>query len=118
MTAPDQAHTRRLANAIRALSMARELAALGDIFVNDAFSAAHRAHASTDGVARLLPNAAGRSMQAELTHLEGVVLGSHEKLKNIIYETRLKFENLTPQAELVISRLIQYFEKETGENAE
>jgi phosphoglycerate kinase len=51
-------------------AMAKELAALGDIFVNDAFSAAHRAHASTEGVARLLPNAAGRSMQAELIHLE------------------------------------------------
>jgi phosphoglycerate kinase len=50
--------------------MAGALAKLGDIFVNDAFSAAHRAHASTEGVARLLPNAAGRSMQAELTHLE------------------------------------------------
>src|SRR5471032_2844937 len=51
-------------------AMAKQLAALGDIFVNDAFSAAHRAHASTEGVAHLLPNAAGRSMQAELTHLE------------------------------------------------
>jgi phosphoglycerate kinase len=50
--------------------MAKALAKLGDIYVNDAFSAAHRAHASTEGVARLLPNAAGRSMQAELTHLE------------------------------------------------
>ena len=50
--------------------MAKALARLGDIFVNDAFSAAHRAHASTEGVARLLPNAAGRSMEAELTHLE------------------------------------------------
>ncbi len=50
--------------------MARQLAALGDIFVNDAFSAAHRAHASTEGVARLLPNAAGRSMQSELMHLD------------------------------------------------
>jgi phosphoglycerate kinase len=58
--------------------MAKELAALGDIFVNDAFSAAHRAHASTDGVARLLPNAAGRSMQAELTHLEKA-LGNPER---------------------------------------
>jgi phosphoglycerate kinase len=47
----------------------KALAALGDIFVNDAFSAAHRAHASTEGVAHLLPSAAGRSMQAELTHL-------------------------------------------------
>ena len=50
--------------------MARALAALADIYVNDAFSAAHRAHASTEGVAHLLPNAAGRSMQAELTHLD------------------------------------------------
>src|ERR1051326_23193 len=50
--------------------MAKDLAALGDIFVNDAFSAAPRAHASTEGVAHLLPNAAGRSMQAELTHLD------------------------------------------------
>ncbi|MFO1248629.1 MAG: phosphoglycerate kinase [Alphaproteobacteria bacterium] len=58
--------------------MARELAALGDIFVNDAFSAAHRAHASTEGVARLLPNAAGRSMQAELTHLQKA-LGNPER---------------------------------------
>ena len=48
---------------------------------------------------------------SELTHLEGVVVGSNEKLKNIIYETRLKFENLTPQAEFVIGKLIQYFEK-------
>src|SRR5579871_3092146 len=58
--------------------MAKQLAALGDIFVNDAFSAAHRAHASTEGVARLLPNAAGRSMQAELTHLEKA-LGNPER---------------------------------------
>lgn len=50
-------------------AFAREIAALGDIFVNDAFSAAHRAHASTEGVAHLLPSAAGRSMQAELEHL-------------------------------------------------
>src|SRR4051812_15810905 len=42
----------------------KKLAALGDIFVNDAFSSAHRAHASTEGVARLLPAVAGRSMQA------------------------------------------------------
>jgi phosphoglycerate kinase len=53
--------------------MAKQLARLGDIYVNDAFSAAHRAHASTEGVAHLLPNAAGRSMQAELTHLEAAL---------------------------------------------
>src|SRR6516165_3606095 len=48
---------------------ARALADLGDIYVDDAFSAAHRAHASIDTLARLLPNAAGRLMQAELTAL-------------------------------------------------
>jgi phosphoglycerate kinase len=46
-----------------------ELARLGDIFVNDAFSAAHRAHASTEGLAHKLPAYAGRSMQAELEAL-------------------------------------------------
>ncbi len=48
----------------------RALAANGDIYVNDAFSAAHRAHASTEGLARLLPAYAGRTMQAELEALE------------------------------------------------
>ena len=49
---------------------ARALAANGDLYVNDAFSAAHRAHASTEGLARLLPAYAGRTMQAELEALE------------------------------------------------
>ena len=49
--------------------MARALAGLADIYVNDAFSAAHRAHASTEGVARHLPAHAGRLMQAELNAL-------------------------------------------------
>lgn len=49
--------------------MAAALAALADVYVNDAFSAAHRAHASTEGVARLLPSHAGRLMQAELEAL-------------------------------------------------
>jgi phosphoglycerate kinase len=48
---------------------ANALAELGDIYVDDAFSAAHRAHASIDALARLLPNAAGKLMQAELTAL-------------------------------------------------
>ncbi|HEY7689119.1 MAG TPA: phosphoglycerate kinase [Dongiaceae bacterium] len=48
---------------------AQELASLGDLFVNDAFSCAHRAHASTEAIARLLPSAAGRLMEAELDHL-------------------------------------------------
>lgn len=48
---------------------AAQLAGLADIYVNDAFSCAHRAHASTEAIARLLPHAAGRLMQAELDHL-------------------------------------------------
>ncbi len=52
---------------------ARELAALGDIFVADAFSAAHRAHASTEGIAHHLPTYAGRSMEAELAALEAAL---------------------------------------------
>jgi phosphoglycerate kinase len=51
-------------------AFAEQLAKLGDIYVNDAFSAAHRAHASTEGVARLLPACAGRLMEAELRALE------------------------------------------------
>jgi phosphoglycerate kinase len=50
-------------------AFARALAALGDLYVNDAFSAAHRAHASTAALAKLLPSAAGRLMQAELDAL-------------------------------------------------
>ncbi|MBI3446675.1 MAG: phosphoglycerate kinase, partial [Magnetospirillum sp.] len=50
-------------------AFAKRLAALGDLYVNDAFSTAHRAHASTEGLAHLLPCAAGRLMQAELEAL-------------------------------------------------
>ncbi|MBO0346928.1 phosphoglycerate kinase [Roseibium sp. CAU 1637] len=52
---------------------AKALAANGDAYVNDAFSAAHRAHGSTEGVARLLPSYAGRTMQAELEALEAAL---------------------------------------------
>ena len=58
--------------------LARGMAALGDYYVNDAFSAAHRAHASTEGVAHLLPSFAGRAMEAELAALEQA-LGSPER---------------------------------------
>lgn len=52
------------------LGFAKELAALGDVYVNDAFSTAHRAHSSTEAIARLIPAAAGRLMEAELKALE------------------------------------------------
>ena len=48
---------------------AKALAALGDLYVNDAFSAAHRAHASTEGVAKILPAYAGLALQREIDHL-------------------------------------------------
>jgi phosphoglycerate kinase len=54
-------------------AFAKRLAALGDIFVNDAFSAAHRAHASTDAVARLLPAYAGPLLMEEITALRSVL---------------------------------------------
>jgi phosphoglycerate kinase len=52
---------------------AATMAELGDIYVNDAFSAAHRAHASIVGVARLLPSYAGRALQAELGELQAAL---------------------------------------------
>ncbi len=52
---------------------AASLAVLGDMYCNDAFSVAHRAHASTEGVARRMPSCAGRSMQAELTALQSAL---------------------------------------------
>jgi len=57
---------------------AQAIAANADIYVNDAFSAAHRAHATTEGLARILPAYAGRAMQAELEALDKA-LGSPEK---------------------------------------
>ena len=54
-------------------ALAQELASLGDIYCNDAFSAAHRAHASTEGVARLMPSCAGRLMAAELAALDAAL---------------------------------------------
>jgi phosphoglycerate kinase len=50
-----------------------QLAKLGDIFVNDAFSVSHRAHASTEGLAHVLPSYAGRTLQAELEAFEKVL---------------------------------------------
>jgi phosphoglycerate kinase len=54
-------------------ALANAMAALGDIYVNDAFSAAHRAHASTEGLARRLPAYAGRAMEAELKALDAAL---------------------------------------------
>ncbi|SET53415.1 phosphoglycerate kinase [Paracoccus homiensis] len=59
-------------------TFAASMAALGGAYINDAFSAAHRAHASTEGLARLLPAGAGRLMEAELKALDAA-LGNPER---------------------------------------
>jgi len=59
-------------------ALAKAMAANGDFYVNDAFSAAHRAHASTEGIAHLLPAYAGRAMERELNALEAA-LGHPER---------------------------------------
>jgi phosphoglycerate kinase len=60
------------------------LAALGDVWVNDAFSAAHRAHASTEGLGHKLPAYAGRNMQAELDALARALLSPQRPLAAIV----------------------------------
>ena len=65
-------------------TFADELAALGEVYVNDAFSASHRAHASITGLAERLPAYAGRLMQAELEALEAALGGSQRPTAALI----------------------------------
>jgi phosphoglycerate kinase len=64
--------------------MAKAIAANGDLFVNDAFSAAHRAHVTTEGLAHLLPSYAGRSMEAELKALESALGNPHHPVVAVV----------------------------------
>ena len=63
---------------------AKKLAALGDIYVGDAFSCAHRAHASVDALPRLMPAAAGRSFAAELTALNAALAAPRRPLGAVV----------------------------------
>ena len=63
---------------------AGKLASLGDLYVNDAFSAAHRAHASTEGIARRLPSYAGRTMEAELRALSDAFAGDARPILAVV----------------------------------
>ena len=65
-------------------AMAAELAKLGDIYVNDAFGAAHRAHASTEGVARHLPGVAGFLLEKELAALGGALQSPERPFVTVI----------------------------------
>ncbi|MEA2166736.1 MAG: phosphoglycerate kinase [Solirubrobacteraceae bacterium] len=64
--------------------LAARFAALGDVYVNDAFGAAHRAHASTEAIAHLLPSAAGRLLEREVTTLNGILEDPQRPLVAIV----------------------------------
>ncbi|NRA30356.1 MAG: phosphoglycerate kinase [Parvularculaceae bacterium] len=61
-----------------------ELAKLGDVFINDAFSAAHRAHASTEGLARTLPSAAGLALAKELDYLAAALANPERPMMAVV----------------------------------
>ena len=65
-------------------NFAKELAKLGDAYVNDAFSAAHRAHASTEGLAHILPAYAGRLMEEELKALDKALTSPERPVMAIV----------------------------------
>lgn len=86
---------------------AEALAKLGDIYVNDAFSAAHRAHASTEGLARHLPAYAGRAMQEELEALEKALANPERPVIAIVggakVSTKLELlANLTSKVDALV----------------
>jgi phosphoglycerate kinase len=86
---------------------AKALAKLADLYVNDAFSSAHRAHASTEAVAHLLPSAAGRSMEAELTHLQKALTDPERPLMAVIGGAKVStkialLENLVKRVETLV----------------
>ena len=86
---------------------AKKLAKLADLYVNDAFSSAHRAHASTEAVAHLLPSAAGRSMQAELTHLQAALESPTRPLMAVIGGAKVSskialLENLVKRVDTLV----------------
>lgn len=85
----------------------RALAANGDLYVNDAFSAAHRAHASTEGLAHVLPAAAGRAMEKELNYLAAALSNPARPLIAIVGGAKVstKIElllNLVGKADMLV----------------
>jgi phosphoglycerate kinase len=83
------------------------LGSLGDIFVNDAFSAAHRAHSSTEGIAHLIPAFAGRAMEAELKALEQALAKPKRPLVAVVggakVSTKLELlDNLSGLANVIV----------------
>ena len=88
-------------------SLARELAGLADLYVNDAFGAAHRAHASTEGVAHLLPSFAGLLMRAEIEALTKLLDAPEQPFVAIIGGAKVSdkmgvLKNLLPQVDALL----------------
>ncbi len=84
-----------------------QLASLGDVFVNDAFSAAHRAHASTEGLGHKLPAYAGRAMQAELEALSKALVAPAKPVIAIVGGAKVStkidlLENLVGRVEALV----------------
>lgn len=86
---------------------AEEMATWGEVYVNDAFSASHRAHTSTEGIAHLLPSYAGRLMEAELQGLRGVLESPQRPLMAIVGGAKISsklplLENLAPRVDHLV----------------
>ncbi|MBT4880836.1 MAG: phosphoglycerate kinase [Alphaproteobacteria bacterium] len=85
-------------------AFAKELSKLADLYVNDAFSAAHRSHASVEGIPKFLPSAIGRLMEAELANLDMILSDPKRPIMAIVggakVSTKLSLlENLIPKVE-------------------
>lgn len=83
------------------------MAAFGDVYCNDAFSAAHRAHASTEGVAHHLPSCAGRLMQAELGALENALSNPQHPVVAVVGGAKVSTKldllgNLIPKVDQIV----------------
>ncbi len=88
-------------------AMARELAGLADYFVNDAFGTAHRAHASTEGIARIIPGVAGFLMEKEIKYLGEAIANPKRPFVAILGGAKISdkigvIKNLLTKADLVL----------------
>ncbi|MBN2831571.1 MAG: phosphoglycerate kinase [Candidatus Omnitrophica bacterium] len=88
-------------------NFSKQLASLGDVFVNDAFGTAHRAHASTEGVTHFLKSAAGFLLEKEIKYLGGAVTNPAKPFMVILGGAKVSdkigmIENLLPKADAII----------------
>ncbi len=89
------------------VNFARELASLGDVYVNDAFSASHRAHASIVAITQFLPSVAGRLMQQELEMLESMFSNAEKPIAAIVGGSKVStkldlLENLSKNMDKIL----------------